>query len=240
MREPISGRRRVVAIVLAGGLLLAVGAWALAGRVFSPPADPFAFDPTATGTDVTVPSTPAEPAPMPSDPPAATPVGESAAVETAATGRVDVTSIPAGALVTIDGERAGLTPVTVSGLSLGTHVVQVARPGFTPVTERVELSAGAATRAVSAQLSRGAPSGPGTTGHGSLDVVSRPRGASVTIDGRRTGTTPLSVPVLTPGAHRVEVALSGYRTVRTDVVVRAGERTRLALSLEAGARGRSH
>ena len=48
---------------------------------------------------------------------------------------------------------------------------------------------------------------------GSLRIETSPPGATVTIDTEaapRPGTTPLSIPDLTPGAHRVTVSLAGY------------------------------
>jgi hypothetical protein len=45
---------------------------------------------------------------------------------------------------------------------------------------------------------------------GTVSVDSRPAGASVTIDGRRAGTTPLSVGDLAAGSHVILIELNGY------------------------------
>ena len=62
-------------------------------------------------------------------------------------------------------------------------------------------------------------------------VESRPPGASVTINGRPSGTTPLTLDKLEPGEFRVDLALQGYQPFSTTVRVVAGERARAAASL---------
>jgi hypothetical protein len=66
---------------------------------------------------------------------------------------------------------------------------------------------------------------------GMLAVESRPLGATVTINGRPSGTTPLNLEALAPGEYRVSLALPGYRPFSTTVRVVAGERARAAASL---------
>jgi len=75
-----------------------------------------------------------------------------------------------------------------------------------------------------------APARSATTG--SLNVDSRPKGARVTIDGHVIGVTPTSAPGLKIGVHAVRVELAGYKTVTTNVTVKAGETAKLAVTLE--------
>jgi len=69
-------------------------------------------------------------------------------------------------------------------------------------------------------------------GQGSIEVLSRPPGAQVLLDGRVVGQTPLSIPNLPEGTHDVRVELPGFNRWETSVRVRAGGRTRLGASLE--------
>jgi hypothetical protein len=71
------------------------------------------------------------------------------------------------------------------------------------------------------------PSGPA-----SMEVVSRPAGAQVFIDGRMVGRTPLVLPDVDPGDHSVRIALPGHQRWATTVNVAAGARARVAASLE--------
>ena len=72
---------------------------------------------------------------------------------------------------------------------------------------------------------------PAASGPGSMEVVSRPSGAQVILDGRAVGRTPLSIEV-PDGAHDIRLDLPGFRRWETSVEVTAGQRTRVAASLE--------
>ncbi len=67
---------------------------------------------------------------------------------------------------------------------------------------------------------------------GALQVLSRPSGAQVVVDGRVAGKTPLSIPGVRAGAHDVRIELPGFRRWATSVTVTGGDRTRVAASLE--------
>jgi serine/threonine protein kinase len=73
---------------------------------------------------------------------------------------------------------------------------------------------------------------PTPTGPASMEVVSRPSGAQVYIDGRIVGRTPLMVSDVNPGDHSVRIALPGHQRWATTVNVAAGSRARVAASLE--------
>jgi hypothetical protein len=64
-----------------------------------------------------------------------------------------------------------------------------------------------------------------------LVVQSRPAGARVTINGRSTGVTPLTVATMTPGSHRVRIERPGYQPWTTTVRVTPGARARVGASL---------
>jgi hypothetical protein len=72
---------------------------------------------------------------------------------------------------------------------------------------------------------------PAASGQGLMQVVSRPSGAQVILDGRIVGRTPLSIEV-PDGAHDVRLDLTGFRRWETSVEVIAGQPTRVAASLE--------
>lgn len=208
--------------------------------------DPFALDAGAGDTEVAVAALPGDETGAAAEPPAAVVVPEAAPVvdpaeivapgsdagASLATGQLDIRSNPPGALVTVDGRMEGTTPVVVRDLEMGPHMVQVARPGFVPVLETVEITAGAASRTLTIDLAAGVPEV--APRFGALDVDSRPRGAVVTIDGRRAGVTPLQLTSIDPGSRVVRLELDGYRPIRADVTIRPGERARLAVTLEPG------
>jgi hypothetical protein len=67
---------------------------------------------------------------------------------------------------------------------------------------------------------------------GSLRVESRPAGATVVIDGRRVGTTPMTLNNLDVGDHPIAIELQGFRRWATSVKIVGGQQVRLGASLE--------
>jgi serine/threonine-protein kinase len=68
---------------------------------------------------------------------------------------------------------------------------------------------------------------------GTADVLSTPPGATVSVDGRPAGKTPLAGLRLRPGKRRLEIALEGHETWRGTVDVAAGEPGRVEVRLKA-------
>jgi hypothetical protein len=71
------------------------------------------------------------------------------------------------------------------------------------------------------------PKGPAT-----LFVDSHPSGAQVSLDGAVVGRTPLLLSDVRAGEHRVRLTMPMRRVWQTTVDVPAGQRTRVAASLE--------
>ena len=72
-----------------------------------------------------------------------------------------------------------------------------------------------------------APDEPGT-----LQVASRPAGATVYLDNARVGTTPMTMSGVAPGTHRVRLELPGHSPWMTSVNIEAGAQAHVGASLE--------
>ncbi len=170
-----------------------------------------------------------------------------------ALGRIIIRSVPSNAGVTVDGTWRGRTPLTLDKVDLGPHEVRVVQPGFSVARESIALTRAAPARTLSFRLRRtetaraparpereaaapnrsglapaaGAPSGPG-----SLYVDSRPRGASVFLDGKRVGVTPAVIPDVLAGPHVVRLELVDHRVWTANSQVIPGQQTRVTGSLE--------
>jgi hypothetical protein len=77
-----------------------------------------------------------------------------------------------------------------------------------------------------------APPVSASTGPGPLRVESRPEGASVYLDGRLVGVTPLSLPAVAAGEHTIRLQLDGYQSWASSVQVVSTEANRVTASLE--------
>jgi len=147
-------------------------------------------------------------------------------------GKLLIRSTPSGARVSINGRVRGRTPLILRDMPLRVLAVTVSQPGYKPSEQRVALSAARPTATVEARLvAEGGETAVGAT-TGSLFVESRPSSAQVFIDNRSIGTTPVSVPDLSPGNHRVRLELAGFTSWVTMAEVKAGARTRVSASLE--------
>ena len=63
-----------------------------------------------------------------------------------ATAGLQIDSRPAGAQVWVDGRPAGVTPLLLPNVSVGTHSVRIELPGFRPWTTTVSVGTGERTR----------------------------------------------------------------------------------------------
>jgi serine/threonine protein kinase len=187
------------------------------------------------------PSRPAAARPSPPPAAAAAPPREVAATK----GQLVVRSQPAHAGVTINGTWRGRTPLTIDNLAFGTYTVRVVQPGYVVAREEVALNARNPARSLMTRLertgreaapapapSRQAAAAAAETFTGSLFVDSRPRGATVLLDGRNVGQTPVSVPDVAVGGHVVRIEMDGKKPVMANPRVVSGKTERVTVSLE--------
>lgn len=124
-----------------------------------------------------------------------------------ATGGFEVTTKPIGAKVTLDGEPLdGATPLRVSDLGVGEHVLELSLPEYKTHTERIAVTEGNVLNVpITLKPLRV-----------NVRVDSEPRGATVTLrrgdETKTLGETPLTVPLDNNGdPWSVEVAKNGYK-----------------------------
>jgi len=162
-------------------------------------------------------------------------------------GRLVVKSTPSRGGVTLNGSWRGRTPLTLDDLPFGRYAVRVVQPGFAVARKDVTLNAANAAQELTLRLERTASSAeaparpaprsdtaPSATQSftGTLYVDSRPRGATVFLDGRSIGQTPLSMPDVAVGSHVVRLELDGKKTWSSTTRVVAGQTARVTGSLE--------
>jgi hypothetical protein len=138
-------------------------------------------------------------------------------------GKLTIVTRPAGADVTVDGERRGTTPLTLS-IPPGAHTVSV-RSGS---DERVLPLTVAPDADIVRELEMTAAAPP--VASGVLTVVTDPAGARVTIDGRPAGTSPLTLEGLAAAEHTVVVSSETGSAERT-VTIAAGRSASVMFSL---------
>ena len=196
---------------------------------------------------------------IPPSRPASTPA---AAPRAATAGRLVVTSNPAKASVTINGRWRGRTPLTIDPLRFGKYDVRVVQPGYEVAREQFALSADLASKTIDVALrpakkqasgeapkprasqtpppKASQPPKPQPTSvaaklaasTGELMVDSRPQGATVFVDGKEVGVTPLRLDGQRVGSHHVQLVLTDHQTWTTTTKVEAQGVARVSGSLE--------
>lgn len=177
-------------------------------------------------------------------------MGETSAATTSARARagstVDVLTRPRGAIVQIDSETAGATPLRRYQLPSGAHIVTIKKEGYQPVDsvvmvrqgEPVILSIslraqadgerggegparaeGPASGEAGASAARSVEA-PQPQAYGSLRLATEPSGARAWLDGREVGRTPLTVSDVPAGTYTLTLEVDGYRLEQRDVTVR--------------------
>lgn len=191
---------------LVGILVLIVGVVLLL-RGHDQPAAPPTAEPVTLAT--------ATPAPTPASPTPAAP----------ALGSMRVDSQPSGAAVSVNGEARGVTPVALADLPLGTYEVKLDLKGYEAAKQSVTLSAEAPEATVNLTLLRPVPV------IGSIEILSVPPGALVSLNGAAAGPTPFRNKAVRPGVYRVQVTKEGYEPWVGDLTVQAGKKGKVEANL---------
>ncbi len=158
----------------------------------------------------------------------------------AAPSHLNVVSDPAGAAILVDGQDAGRqTPATLD-LGKGQHRVVLRKLGYRDEVVTITLAEGETFHLKQALRVEAGPSTPfgkifgakPPEGMGALQVKTRPRGATVTINGETAPrTTPLKIP-LDPGTYTVVVSMNGFQSHTQSMTVDKGKTTSLEVELK--------
>lgn len=137
--------------------------------------------------------------------------------------QVSVTSVPVGARVLADTLQLGVTPLIDAKVPPGEYTLRVEHPYSQAYRERIVVARGERLQRTVTLVA----------GVGELALVSNPRGAEITIDGKEySGVTPVTIEALDAGLHDVRLALPNRRVVKEQVEVLPGETARLSVDLE--------
>ena len=145
-------------------------------------------------------------------------------------GTLYVTSIPRGALITIDGVVKGQTNAIISNVVAGTHNVTLTKSGYKTETKQVDVKAEGMNSA-SFTLKQSGDNGIGT---GTLYITSIPSGAAITIDGVESGQTNTYVRNIAAGVHTITLTKPGYLPKTKQVAVNTAGMDWVSFMLKKG------
>lgn len=149
----------------------------------------------------------------------------------AATGSLTIESDPAGLAVMANNVEQGRTPLTLS-LPAGTHRFELVRDGAGRQPLTVALAGGATV----VHHVKFEPVAAPVAATGTLTVTTEPGRLRVTVDGVARGLSPVTVPLLPAGSHRIDVQ-SGSGVLTRTVDVAAGQTASVIVTASAPAQG---
>jgi formylglycine-generating enzyme required for sulfatase activity len=123
---------------------------------------------------------------------------------------LEIQTVPEGATVFIDGQKAGVTPLSVDDLQAGTHILSLRKRCYKSLKEEFVFGAGKTTLTFSLEPVCG-----------NLKVFSIPSGADVIVNGKRRGVTPYQMTGVRLGEHDLRVH-KGHVELGCKVRIRAG------------------
>ena len=137
-------------------------------------------------------------------------------------GSLFVDSTPRGADVYVDGNYQGTSPITVGGMTVGAHQVELHLAGYEVLTstENVAVGQGTVVNLVLTPHSL-------LSDYGSIDITSNIPGALVYLDGIYKGSilsgNTFNIISVSPGSHTILLHVPGYSDVTQTVEVYAGQ-----------------
>lgn len=163
------------------------------------------------------------------------------------TGSLEITSTPSEreVQVILDGNFRGVTPIVLTNLSAGSHLLQLRSSGYAERVELVTVSVGQRMH-ISADYppiptptpvtpiplpTPEAPPSPTVKPTdlpetppppGALYITSFPKGATIFLDGKGYGVTPKLIPNLPPGSYELRLSLVGWKDYRIVISVSPG------------------
>jgi formylglycine-generating enzyme required for sulfatase activity len=137
---------------------------------------------------------------------------------------VSIETQPSGATVAVDDQPLdGVTPFAAELLQ-GQRTLVATLDGYKPGRRTIEVKAGVPIELPPIVLDKA---------DGFVDIISTPAGASVTLDSKFQGQSPIKFPVSAGLKHEIGVRKEGYRSQSKSVNVPAGKTENVRLSLEA-------
>ncbi|MFZ0004889.1 MAG: PEGA domain-containing protein [Methanoregula sp.] len=130
-------------------------------------------------------------------------------------GAIFAQSIPAGAMIYVNGNSYGTSPVTINNLFPGTYTVQASLNGYSPDTRTVSVYSGRTTGYYPTM--QPTPYPPMVTG--AVYAQSTPAGAGIYLNGVYYGNSPLTINNLFPGTYSILATLSGYAANAQSITV---------------------
>lgn len=121
-------------------------------------------------------------------------------------GSIDVKSTPLAAMVYLDDELKGKSPLRIEGLSIGKHVIKIVKEGYVSSINDVTVSEDE-TMYIEQSLLKG------------IKITTDPSSANIYLDGNFVGVSPHVLMNLGAGKYQIKMEKEGYADITKDLIV---------------------
>ena len=148
-------------------------------------------------------------------------------------GSIEVTSVPTGATIYLDGTYMGQTQPNdyfdITSLVQGTHTITLRLADYQDYTHTVFVTGGKIVT-LTAMMTPVVP-GPVADTTGQIAIVSVPSGANLYLDNTFRGITPVTLNDIQQGSHIITLSQPGYADAVQTISVAGGQVTPVSMSL---------
>ena len=138
------------------------------------------------------------------------------------TGSINIKSKPTKAIIYLDGKELGTTPDNIGSIDVGSHEVEISIEGYKSWKKSININKGK-NKDINAVLQ---------IINGAVSIMSEPKGAKTMLDGKEVGNTPVIITDLKPGAYNVKVIMDGYNNWTESIDVIPGNEISLSATLK--------
>lgn len=145
-------------------------------------------------------------------------------------GSIFIQTLPAGAHILINGEEKGISPTLIEKLPAETVLLlKIQSDNYNIETQEITLKPGE-RRSLKITLNKL---------QGLLTVTGTPKGAIVSSNYKKIGTTPLINKSLTLGDYQLKITKQGYQSLKSTATITENKTTEIPYSLELVPKGKS-
>ncbi|MBN2010234.1 PEGA domain-containing protein [candidate division KSB1 bacterium] len=137
-------------------------------------------------------------------------------------GKLLVHSVPSEATVEIDGEHAGTTPLQLSTITFGDHLIRVTKSGYRDHEQRISIT-DELPQTINVKF---------TLARGTLFLHPTPKDATISLDGNVLEDIPENGLTLRPGEYFVKATRKGYEPYKQAVRVTASDGISLNIPMQ--------
>jgi|TARA_B110000971_G_scaffold201532_1_gene220480 formylglycine-generating enzyme required for sulfatase activity len=138
-----------------------------------------------------------------------------------------VVTVPAGALIKIDGKAIARSPVSRFEIPTGRRQLSISHSYYAPYSEQIDVVYGQrVVKSLDLQL-----------GEGTVKLLSNPKGAWTEVDGQRLAVVTPTEIKMPSGPHEIRMGQAERRAVTKSVELKAGETLSVNLSLNIDPHG---